>query len=115
LGKYYRDYSRLEKKYILSIFIATYIHHRITIIHPFTDGNGRLARLIMATVLASQGFARSTFPPSLNHVILDKRTEYLNCLNKADKGNYFPFMEFLIRSLNRSYKLTTDLIDDDKK
>src|SRR6185369_6692527 len=48
------DKNTYEKEYlefIYKLFIAWFVHHRIAIIHPFADGNGRLARLVMCLIL----------------------------------------------------------------
>ncbi len=54
---------------VLGHFIFVYIH-------PYPDGNGRLARFIMNAMLASGGFPWTTIP-------LEKRDTYLQALEKA--------------------------------
>ena len=53
------------------------IHHELTVIHPFNDGNGRTARAFMNFQLIRYGF-----PPV--YIELSDKTEYLNALNDAD-------------------------------
>jgi len=58
---------------------AAWLHHRFTQIHPFQDGNGRIAR-----ALASLVFLRERcFPLTIHR---DIRDEYIQALEQADKG-----------------------------
>jgi len=75
--------------------IAIRFKHRIVSIHCFPNGNGRHSRL-MADLIAEKIFKRKIFTwgqsnTSSKH---DIRTEYLNALKKADKGNYTDLINF---------------------
>lgn len=76
--------------------LACHLHCRIAQIHPFTDGNGRTARLLMNLALMRGGF-----PP----VIIDARNkeEYYSKIERADKGDFAPFAEFLAKQLLEQY------------
>lgn len=76
--------------------LAAHLHNRIAQIHPFTDGNGRTARLMMNKALMAGGL-----PP----VIIDARNkeEYYSMIEKADKGDGKPFAEFLARQVIGQY------------
>lgn len=52
------------------------LHKKFVFIHPFKDGNGRVARLLMNTVLIQEGFLPALIPPIL-------RSEYISLLEKA--------------------------------
>jgi fido (protein-threonine AMPylation protein) len=69
---------------------AAWLHHAFTQIHPFADGNGRVARVLATLVLI-----RAHLFPLL--VGRDQRTEYLDCLEAADGGDLGPFVEFIVR------------------
>jgi hypothetical protein len=62
------------------IIVAAWLHHRFTQIHPYQDGNGRLARVIVTMVLVQH---------ELLPVVLDRdiRTEYIASLERADGGD----------------------------
>ncbi|MBN1815926.1 MAG: Fic family protein [Sedimentisphaerales bacterium] len=60
---------------------AAWLHHRFTQIHPFQDGNGRVARSLATLV-----FLRAGWLPLV--IISDEhRTEYIFALEEADRGN----------------------------
>lgn len=59
---------------------ASWIHHRFTQIHPFQDGNGRVAR-----ALASLIFIRAGWFPLV--VERDDRLRYIDALEAADRGD----------------------------
>lgn len=77
------------------VAVAAYLHHRFVAIHPFTDGNGRVARLLTNLYLLRQGY-----PP----VILDKndRRQYYQALREADGGDPVPFTLFIARAMSGS-------------
>ena len=66
---------------------AAWLHHRFTQIHPFQDGNGRVARAITSAV-----FLRS------DHLVLvvrdeEHRERYLDALEAADRGDLKPLVD----------------------
>lgn len=67
---------------------ASYAHHALTSIHPFADGNGRVAR-----VLASVYLFRAASIPLV--VFADMRSVYFDALESADRGSTRPFTRFI--------------------
>ncbi|MEK7831009.1 MAG: Fic family protein, partial [Acidobacteriota bacterium] len=82
---------------------AAWLHHRFTQIHPFQDGNGRVARALASLVLIRAGW----FPFVVHR---DDRSEYLDCLEKADSGDLLPlinaFGRFQKKAFNQAIKLS---------
>lgn len=76
-------YSELndKRKGAGAIYSAVKIHHETVKIHPFVDGNGRLARLLMDLRLMRAGF-----PPAI--LRREERRSYYSALEKADKGDF---------------------------
>lgn len=60
--------------------VATWLHHRFTQIHPYQDGNGRVARALTTLVLM-----RADLLPLV--VDRDLRVEYIAALEAADGGD----------------------------
>lgn len=64
-------------------------HFLFTYIHPFMDGNGRVSRFLMNTMLASGGYDWLIIP-------VERREEYMASLEKASvAGDIVPFSIFL--------------------
>jgi Fic family protein len=75
---------------------AAWLHHRFTQIHPFQDGNGRIAR-----ALASLVFLRSEwFPLVVNR---DIREEYISALEIADDGDLAPLVNLFARVQKKAF------------
>lgn len=87
--------SKKQRKLAYKVFVAWYIHHKLVSIHPFTDGNGRMARLIMCIVLAQLGLAEITYPVLINSIINRDKGRYLDALNKADRENYIAGINYM--------------------
>lgn len=81
--------------------LAAAIHYQLVWIHPFVDGNGRTARLLMNLVLMEAGY-----PPAI--ILKIDRKRYLKVLNEANKGNYHSYSDFVARSVERSLALILD-------
>lgn len=67
---------------------AAYAHFALTVVHPFADGNGRVAR-----ALASVYLYRSLSIPLV--VFANQRVAYLDALARADRGDHGPWLEFV--------------------
>ena len=59
--------------------MAAQAHYRLVSIHPFVDGNGRSARLLMNMILMMGGY-----PPAI--IRKEDRLAYVNALEKAQTG-----------------------------
>jgi len=66
---------------------AAEAHRRFVFIHPFIDGNGRVARLLMNLCLLRHGYTLAIVPPVL-------RVEYIQLLEKAHTDAE-PFTAFI--------------------
>lgn len=66
---------------------TAWLHHRFVRIHPFEDGDGRVARCL--TLL---GLLRADLAP----LVVDRRdrTRYLDCLDRANEGDLRPLARF---------------------
>ena len=77
---------------------AAWLHYRFVQIHPFQDGNGRTARLLMAYVLIKDG----AFPPLIQ---LGNRDDYIISLEDSDDaGSLQPFVDFVAEECSASLR-----------
>ena len=76
---------------------AAWLHHRFTQIHPFQDGNGRVARALATLILLK---ARSL--PLV--VTNNQRAKYIEALRTADKGELRALVELFARIEKRTFR-----------
>ena len=74
---------------------AAWLHHRFTQIHPFQDGNGRVARALASLVFLRDGL----FPLVVRE---SERQEYIGALESADGGDLSPLVSFFVRGQRES-------------
>jgi prophage maintenance system killer protein len=95
-------YNEADKVHVL--IKAAFIHHGFVQIHPFQDGNGRIARLLASFVLIKDNL----FPFSLDR---DERIAYINALEAADSGDYQRLVDIFadnqIKSIEQALNLET--------
>ncbi|MBN1216122.1 MAG: Fic family protein [Candidatus Lokiarchaeota archaeon] len=100
------ELSSLMKKFISSISktrkekhpieAAAIIHKEFVFIHPFIDGNGRCARLLMNLILLQEGYNIAIIP-------LVTRKDYVETLEKAHVNDK-DFIKFIARMIRETQK-----------
>lgn len=80
--------------------IAARLHHRLTQIHPFPNGNGRFARSFADLVLVRNGAERFSWGAGDLHTGKKTRARYLDALRAADARDDAPLLAF-VRSTER--------------
>ena len=84
-----------DKKQLHPIELAALLHHKLVYIHPFFDGNGRTARLVMNIILMGAGYP-------LVMILKNDRKKYYRALAQADKDKYGLLMRFMAQAVERS-------------
>src|SRR5579863_5753860 len=87
-----RMYSEHQTRVIPVEVEAAWLHHRFTQIHPFADGNGRVARAIASLVFIKCGW----FPLIIKRD--DPQRRYIEGLEKADAGDLRPLIAIFVES-----------------
>ncbi len=105
-----KDFSDwLVKKEDDMLIKAIEAHYRLVTIHPFVDGNGRTARLLLNSMLLENGYM-----PIIIRTI--DRRRYLSALETYQtKENSEPYYKFMLSAMNRSLKMMIDLLDINKQ
>lgn len=94
----WENWLKDSEKKIHPVELAALAHHRLTEIHPFIDGNGRTARLVMNLILFRHGY-----PPAI--ILRVNRKQYYGVLMQADSGKTEPLVNFVGRAVERSLTL----------
>jgi Fic family protein len=84
---------------------AAWLHHRFTQIHPFQDGNGRIARALASMVLIRSGW----FPLVVNR---DQREEYIRACETADDGDLRPLIDLFTRIQKKAFVRALSISED---
>ena len=88
---------------------AAWLHHRFTLIHPFTDGNGRVARCL-ATLVLLKGY----WLPLV--VTRRDRTNYIAALRAADRGDLKPLIDQIgslqRKAIRQALSLSEDVLQE---
>jgi len=85
-----------SKSNVHPVIIAADAHYKLVRIHPFVDGNGRTARLLMNLLLI-----QANYPVTV--IGNDKREDYINALEKAHTTNDLSdFYSLVIKAVDSS-------------
>ena len=116
MAGFLRWMDRNEGK-IHPIEFAALVHQKFVYIHPFVDGNGRVARLLMNLMLLRAGWTLAIIPPVCRH-------EYITALEKseADPSQFVLFIrdrvcetqKELLRLMGQSINLQDDRVKSEK-
>jgi Fic family protein len=80
------------------VCFAAMLHLKFVAIHPFTDGNGRVARLLMNAALIQNGYMLAIIPPVL-------RPDYLAAIRRyRQKDSAGMFCDFIAERVYESEK-----------
>jgi len=98
LRGFFRWYNKNKNK-LHPVELAALVHLKFVTIHPFTDGNGRISRLMMNFVLNKNGY------PMLN-IPYEKRTSYYNALERSQiKKIDNIFLQWFFRRYVKEHKI----------
>lgn len=93
-----------NEKILHPVEFAALVHLKFVFIHPFVDGNGRVARLLMNMALLRSGFPISVVPPIL-------RSEYIQILEVSHRRPEL-FIQFIRDRIIESQRELLRLLSD---
>ncbi len=89
--------------------IAIDAHFKLVSIHPFIDGNGRVARLLMNLLLLQAGF-----PPGI--IRKEDRSLYINSLEKGQtKNDLSDYYSIMIEAVDRSLDIYLEAVQPERE
>ena len=100
-----RIYAEHETRNVPPEVEAAWIHHRFAQIHPFADGNGRVARAIASIVFIRAGW----FPLTVKR---DDKPRYIEALEKADEGDLRPLVDLFVEGQRNALIQATEVAYD---
>jgi Fic family protein len=84
-----------NKNKIHPVELAAAFHFKYVFIHPFIDGNGRTARLLMNLILLRNGYPMTV-------IRTDERDEYMKALERASvEGELEDFISIVTKAAER--------------
>jgi len=96
MKKLVRDANR---KHADAIEHAAEVHARFEQIHPFSDGNGRIGRLLIHAMLL-----RKNIPPAV--IVQEHRHRYYQSLQRAQqRGDFGPLKDLLCDAVMRGFRI----------
>jgi len=98
------EWLEKNREELRPIETAAVFHHKLVCIHPFDDGNGRVARLLMNLLLIKYGYPLTVIKR------VDRR-RYYDTLKKADRGDLKPFVNFVARCVEQSLDIYLNAIE----
>lgn len=97
LNEFFEWYHK-EKDKLHPVELASLVHLKFVTIHPFTDGNGRISRLMMNFILKKHKFPMLDIP-------YEKRTGYYNALERSQvKKEDGIFIQWFFRRYLQEFK-----------
>ena len=88
-----------------SLTVAIDAHFKLVSIHPFIDGNGRTARLLMNLLLMQTGY-----PPAI--IRKEERRQYIDSIEKAQLGGSLAdYYSLMYEAVNRSLDIYLDAMN----
>lgn len=103
LLKWYKNSNNLHP-----VELATEFHYRFVAIHPFDDGNGRMARLLMNIILMKESYFPIIVP-------MKERRRYLEALETADSGDLNIFKDFIAEKMIEVIDVVLGVFNKNKK
>src|SRR3989344_6080799 len=94
---YFQEYRKLEGE-LHPLALAAWTHWKLVRIHPFQDGNGRTARLVMNFILKKNGYA-------MIDIKTKEKQSYFKALEKCNYNNNARALAVrLVRRFKKQYQ-----------
>lgn len=95
MKRYFQWYNNYKKK-LHPIELGALAHSKLVQIHPFTDGNGRVARIIMNWILLKKGYP-------MFYIETRYKIRYYKAIEAADKGDLKAYVKYIVNTIIKQY------------
>lgn len=104
---YFEDYER-EQDELHPVLLAIKMHEKLVRIHPFIDGNGRTARLVMNLLLIKNGYPVANILGES-----ESRVAYCDALEKSHiDGDSRDFQKIILNGVKQAFFNYLDMVAD---
>lgn len=101
------DFFHSSQYSLHPLILAAFFHCQLVIIHPFGDGNGRLARWCFLYTLIQKGFIKNVHQAPISHIFLQEKNRYYKELSNVDKG-VMKYVSYKIDKATRRFEANYD-------
>lgn len=106
------EWMKNSKENVHPLILSSIFHYEFLFIHPFSDGNGRMARL-WQNILLSQWKKIFEYVP-IESQIKKYQEKYYEVINNCNKnGNSNEFIEFMLQMINEVLEELLNTLDDE--
>ena len=96
MAEFSEEISKIKSQ-LHPVEYSAMLHAKFVNIHPFVDGNGRVARLLMNLALLQSGYNITIIPPIV-------RADYIRAIQETNRNNFVPFINFISEIVLASQK-----------
>ena len=95
------EWMNKAKEKVNPLILSSVFHYEFVFIHPFTDGNGRMARLWQTAILSKREKVFEYIP--IENLIRENQNEYYQVIDNCNKvGNSNEFIEFMLKMISKT-------------
>jgi Fic family protein len=108
LMSYMNDDEQFAIDPLLKMCVA---HYQFEAIHPFSDGNGRTGRILNLLLLVNKGLIGLPVLYLSKYIILNKEDYYCNLGLVTQRGEWKPWVMYMLEAVEQTARLTSRLIE----
>ncbi len=99
MKKFFQWYNN-HKNRLHPVELGALAHVKLVQIHPFTDGNGRVARVVMNWILLKKGYP-------MFYIETKKKIHYYNALEAEDKDELSVYIKYIANTIIKQFTFTS--------